>query len=76
MICELRRMVDEVKIRCGVLDRREIDARLAAVERELPGSTWRHRAELLDERDFLETSRRILDQGRKPWGAGTGRTSR
>ena len=62
MPCEFRRLVEAAKIRSGVLDRRQILARLEAVETELPGSTWRHRQSLLDERDFLETSLRILGE--------------
>ena len=66
MAYDFRRIVEDIKIRAGVLDRRQIEARLEAVERDLPGSTWRHRAALLDERDFLEASLKVLNEGRKP----------
>lgn len=64
MACDFKRIVEDAKFRSGVLDRGQIAARLAEIAGELPETTWRRRAALLDERDFLETSARILDEGR------------
>lgn len=61
MTCEFRAIVERVKSRGMTLSREQIHERLADVISSLAIADGRWRQALLDEKDFLETSLRILN---------------